>query len=78
MTLAWQIAFIMIGRDPVRYRLIMLAAIVEKFSYFSGTFALYMQARAPQQILVSATIDLVLGILFVVSFIMTRESALKQ
>lgn len=30
--LAWQIAFLIIATDPVRFRPIILAAIVEKFS----------------------------------------------
>ncbi len=31
--LAWQIAFFIIARDPVRFRPLMIAAILEKFGY---------------------------------------------
>jgi hypothetical protein len=33
VALAWQIAFFIISRDPVRYRPIMIAAIAEKASF---------------------------------------------
>src|SRR4249919_3405209 len=33
VTLAWQIAFLVIATDPVRYRTIMLAGILEKLLY---------------------------------------------
>ena len=31
--LAWQIAFLFIARDPVRYRPLMIPSMIEKFSY---------------------------------------------
>ena len=33
LALAWQIAFLFIARDPVRYRPLMIPSIIEKFSY---------------------------------------------
>lgn len=30
--LAWQIAFLVIAQDPVKYRLMMIPSMVEKFS----------------------------------------------
>jgi hypothetical protein len=33
VTLAWQILFLLIARDPIRYRLMMVPAIVEKATY---------------------------------------------
>src|SRR3954468_9406852 len=68
VTLAWQIAFLVIATDPVRYRLVMLPALLEKFGYAATLFVLYAQRRVPSSSLVFPAIDGLLGILFVVSF----------
>ena len=73
LTLAWQFAFLVIARDPIRYRLMMLVTLVEKFSFALAVIALALQARVPQQIMFSATIDFILGVLFVISFVVTRK-----
>ena len=75
VTLAWQLAFLLIGRDPAKYRLFMPIAVFEKWSFFLSTLWLFLQARAPQQIMFSATIDLVFGALFLVSFILVGRQA---
>jgi hypothetical protein len=33
VTMAWQIAFLLIGSNPARFRLLMIASIVEKLGY---------------------------------------------
>jgi len=72
VTLAWQIAFLMIGTDPVRYRTIMLAGILEKALYVGAIVALCLQGQVPagQAAAISAP-DGALGMLFVVSFLKT-------
>jgi hypothetical protein len=40
VTLAWQIAFLIIATDPVRYRLIMVAAMLEKGLYIASMLTL--------------------------------------
>lgn len=70
--LAWQIAFFIIARDPVRFRPLMIAAILEKFGY-GGTFiVLYLQSRLTKGDLVLGCIDLFFGILFVTAFVKLR------
>ncbi len=70
--LAWQVAFMIIATDPVRFRPIIIAAILEKFSYALALTTLYMQNRLHRSDLVFAGADLVFGILFVVAFLRTR------
>ncbi len=70
--LAWQIAFLVIATDPARYRPLMLACVVEKFSFFSAAIVLYAQQRLPVPVLVSALIDGVLGIGFVLAWWRSR------
>lgn len=68
VTLAWQILFLMIAIDPVRYRMMMLASFIEKGAYVAAVIVLYLQQRVPVMILSFSTIDLILGVLFIVAF----------
>jgi hypothetical protein len=69
--LAWQIAFLIIAKYPVRLRLIMIPAVIEKFTYGIAMFALYSQARVHGSDMVFAIVDTLLGILFIVAFVKT-------
>ena len=68
VALAFNIAFLIISFDPFRYRPIMLAAVIEKLSFGIPTAILYTQGRVDGPIVIGALIDLVLGILFIVSY----------
>jgi hypothetical protein len=68
VTLAWQVLFLILSSDPLRYRLIMLPAILEKATYGIATIVLYNQQRAGSFVLLFGLIDLVLGILFSIAF----------
>ena len=72
VALAWQIAFLVIGSDPARFRPLMIAAIVEKLGWVALLAALYGQARIPATDAQPAVPDLLLGILFIVAFVKTR------
>jgi hypothetical protein len=65
---AWQIVFLLISRDPVRYRPVMLVAVIEKASFAVPSIALYLSERLSAQMLVAGMIDLVLGVLFVLAY----------
>lgn len=73
VTLAWQIAFLIISRDPARFRPLMPVTWLEKFSFTVITLVLYGQGQLAAPLLGGGLIDLVLGILFVISFFKTRE-----
>ena len=45
----WQIAFLIISRDPQRYRPLIIAAVVEKYSYVIAVLFLYGRAALPLQ-----------------------------
>jgi hypothetical protein len=72
--LAWQFAFLVIARDPARFRLMMLPSILEKFLYAASLTALFLQHRLHPQDLVFAAIDALLGVLFVLAFLRTAPS----
>jgi hypothetical protein len=69
--LAWQIAFLFIAREPVRFRPMMVPSMVEKITYGVAVVALVMQGRTNQRDLVFAATDLGLGVLFVAAFVKT-------
>ncbi len=73
VALAWQIAFLVIARDPVRFRPMMLPSVVEKFSYGVAVVVLVMQGRMHGSDLMFAGTDLLLGVLFVAAYVEENE-----
>ena len=71
VALVWQIAFILIARDPIRFRPIMIPAILEKLVYSIPVIILVLQKRMHRADLIFAAIDLSLGILFVIAYFRT-------
>lgn len=78
VALAWQIAFLVIGTNPVRFRPFMLAAIIEKLGYVSTLTILFSQSRVSSIDTQPILPDLLLGILFIVSFVKTRPATLTE
>jgi hypothetical protein len=71
--LAWQIAFLVVAADPLRFRPFMAAAVLEKFSYVGSIGVLYAQGRvALGDFTLGAVADFILGALFVGAFVSTR------
>jgi hypothetical protein len=68
VALAWQIAFLIIARDPVRYRLMMLPGILEKVSFGVAALVLYAQDRLMGGMLIGGIIDLAWAALFAEAF----------
>lgn len=74
VTLAWQIAFIIISRDPQKYRMLMPVTVFEKYSYGIAILWLYAQQRVPAFAVGFGLVDLLLGTLFVVAFFKTKPA----
>ncbi|HEU4627370.1 MAG TPA: hypothetical protein VFS52_21630 [Steroidobacteraceae bacterium] len=72
VTLAWQLAFLLVARDPVRYRPLMPIAVVEKLTFGVAGVALVAQERAGPVIGTFAAIDLAFATLFVFAYYLTR------
>jgi hypothetical protein len=75
--LAWQIAFLVIARDPVRLRPMMIPSVVEKFTYGIAVLTLVIQGRMHASDLVFAGTDLTLGVLFVGAYVVTRGKGVR-
>lgn len=72
--IAWQIAFLLIARDPARYRPLMLASIVEKASFGIVACVLFAQRRLGASMFGAGLIDLILGTLFLASWSATGRT----
>jgi hypothetical protein len=71
VALAWQIAFLIIASDPIRFRPLMYAACVEKFSFAAAVAVLFLGHRVALPVVAVATIDFMLLILFITALIRT-------
>ena len=71
VALAWQVLFLVLARDPVRYRLMMLPAILEKLSFVIAAGVLFLQGRLAGAMLGPASIDLLLAGFFGLAFLRT-------
>ena len=68
VAVAWQIVFLIISKEPERYRPLLIATMIEKYSYGISVLVLHIQGGLPMPILVTGVIDLILGTLFVVAY----------
>src|SRR5262245_57410269 len=59
VTCVFQLLFLLIASDPVRYRTIMLIAVLEKVSYGIAIPMLFATGRVPFIVLLGSLIDLV-------------------
>ena len=75
VTIAWQLAFLVIGSDPVRFRPLMIPSMVEKFYTVLSMAALFVQGRIALTDMIVISPDLALGILFVIAFAKTSAAA---
>ena len=73
VTVAFQLVFLVISRDPVRYRPLMLVSLVEKFPFVIAVVLLYMQSRVGLQMVAAAAIDGLWGVMFLVSYLKTSR-----
>jgi hypothetical protein len=74
VALAWQVIFLVVASDVMRYRPLILAGVLEKVSFGIAVAILYLAGRVSIGVVLAGTVDLVLGALFVAAFIATRPS----
>jgi len=71
LALVWQLAFLLIARDPVRYRALMPIAVLEKAAFAIPTFLLFVSGRVAAATTAVAGIDALLGVFFFAAWRMT-------
>ena len=68
IVLVWQLAFLVIARDPARFRALMPVTVLEKLAFAIPVALLYAQGRVAPAALLFGGIDIVLGLLFFLSW----------
>jgi len=69
--IAWQVLFLFLSTNPIRYRSLMIPSMLEKLAFVIPVSILFLQHRVAFSILVASLIDLSLGVLFVAAYIKT-------
>lgn len=72
--LLWQVVFLIISRDPVRFRPLMPAAVLEKFVYAVPVAILYLGGQLAASTFWPSMADPVLGVLFVIAYLKTKAA----
>ncbi len=71
--LAWQVLFLVLSRDPLRYRVMILPSILEKVSYGIALIFLFAQHRLPLRVFTVGSMDWIFAALFVAAYVATRS-----
>ena len=75
VVIAWQLAFLLLARDPVRLRPLMPVAVLEKLAFGLPALVLYARHRLARDMLAFGLIDLVLGAFFLAAWVRTGGRA---
>lgn len=75
VTVAWQLVFLLLARDPVRYRPVVLLSVLEKLAFGVPALLLYAQHRLTGVVLGFGVTDLVWGALFATSYVLVGRRA---
>jgi hypothetical protein len=77
--LAWQVLFLVLSQDPVRYRPMIFPSVIEKISYAVAVIVLFAQHRIAFSLLAIGSVDWILAALFVAAYFATgRERIVAQ
>jgi len=68
VAIAWQLCFLVIARDPARFRPVMIPAILEKLAFGLPAVVLYVQRRISGAVLFFGAIDVLLAALFLLAY----------
>jgi hypothetical protein len=68
VVVAWQLVYLMIGRDPVRHRPMMPLAALAKLSFGVALLVLFVQGRVAGTIVATGLPDLVFAVLFLAAY----------
>jgi hypothetical protein len=72
VALAWQVMFLVIARDPLRFRPAMPVTVLEKITFAVPCAILFVQGRIAAPVFAVGMIDLVLATLFTIAWVKTR------
>jgi hypothetical protein len=73
LNLMWQVLFLVVSTDPIRYRPMVVVSVVEKAAAVIVIPWLYLAGRVNGMWLGAAVADLVFAALFIASYLVTRR-----
>jgi hypothetical protein len=71
--LAWQVLFLVLSRDPVRYRAMILPSALEKISYGIALVVLFSERRLPLSAFAIGSVDWIFAFLFLAAYFTTKS-----
>jgi hypothetical protein len=71
--LAWQVLFLVLSRDPVRYRAMILPSALEKISYGIALVVLFSERRLPLSVFTVGSVDWIFAFLFLAAYFTTKS-----
>jgi hypothetical protein len=71
--LAWQVLFLVLASDPVRYRAMIFPSILEKVGYGMALIVLYSQHRVALATLAIGSGDWIFAFLFLAAYFKTKS-----
>lgn len=74
VAVAWQVLFLIVSNDPLRYRQMIIPAVLEKAGFGIAAVVLYLQHRVSPVLLGPAVIDLLFGLLFILAYVRIGKS----
>ena len=72
--LAWQVLFLVLSSDPVRYRAMILPSILEKVTWGIALIVLFSQRRIPLSAFAIGSVDWIFAFLFLAAYFKTRSN----
>jgi hypothetical protein len=71
--LAWQVLFLVLSTDPLRYRAMILPSILEKVSWGIALVALFSQRRLSLSSFAIGSVDWIFAFLFLAAYFTTKS-----
>jgi hypothetical protein len=73
VALAWQVLFLVLSTDPVRYRRMILPSILEKVTWETALIVLLSQGRLALSTFAIGSVDWIFAFLFLASYFTTKS-----
>jgi len=73
VALAWQVLFLVLSTDPVRYRAMILPSILEKVTWGVALIVLFLQGRLALSTLAIGSVDWIFAFLFLAAYFTTKS-----
>ena len=70
--LAWQVLFLVLSRDPARYRAMIPPSILEKVTWGVALIVLFSRGRLPLSTFVIGSVDWIFAMLFLAAYFTTK------